>query len=126
MKRNKEKKAGLDAACSWDDADTQDALYPKRLFSVPDISYPDPKTAYQGFMDERSVMERIEYRENKAMEYIRNDVRRGQILGALVSLGSLATAGFCAWIGALWIIVLGTILPGLSTLFYWLLRRFGD
>ncbi|MCY4243880.1 MAG: hypothetical protein OXU31_00995 [Gammaproteobacteria bacterium] len=60
MKRNKEKKAGLDAACSWDDADTQDALYPKRLFSVPDISYPDPKTAYQGFMDERSVMERIE------------------------------------------------------------------
>ncbi|MDD9800105.1 MAG: DUF2335 domain-containing protein [Gammaproteobacteria bacterium] len=65
-------------------------------------------------------------RENKAMEYIRNDVRRGQILGALVSLGSLATAGFCAWIGAPWIIVLGTILPGLSTLFYWLLRRFGD
>jgi len=65
-------------------------------------------------------------RENKTMEYVRNDVRRGQILGALVSLGSLATAGFCAWIGAPWIIVVGTILPGLSTFFYWLLRRFTD
>lgn len=65
-------------------------------------------------------------RENKTMEYVRNDVRRGQILGVLVSLGSLATAGFCAWIGAPWIVVLGTILPGLSTVFYWLLRRFAD
>lgn len=62
MKRNKEKKAGLDAVRSWDDtdADAQDTLYPKRLFSVPDIFYPDPQTAYRGFMDERSVMERIE------------------------------------------------------------------
>lgn len=65
-------------------------------------------------------------RENKTLEYVRNDVRRGQILGALVSLGSLAAAVFCAWIGASWIIVLGTILPGFSTLFYWLLRRFAD
>lgn len=60
MKKNKEKKADLDAVFSWDDADTQDALYPKRLFSVPDIFYPDPQTAYRGFMDERSVMERVE------------------------------------------------------------------
>jgi len=61
MKKNKEKKAGLDAVCSWDDTDdAQDILYPKRLFSVPDVFYPDPQTAYRDFMDERSVMERIE------------------------------------------------------------------
>lgn len=63
---------------------------------------------------------------NKTLEYIRQDNRRKQTFGLLISLASLATAGFCAWIGAPWIVVLGTILPGLSTVFYWLLRRFAD
>lgn len=60
----------------------------------------------------------------KTLEYIRRDNRRKQTFGLLISLAALATAGFCAWIGAPWIIVLGTILPGLSSVFYLLLDRY--
>lgn len=67
--------------------------------------------------------EQEHHNRDKILEYIRQDNRRKQTFGLLISLASLATAGFCAWIGESWIIVLGTIVPVLSPVFHRLLDR---
>lgn len=63
------------------------------------------------------------HNRDKILEYIRQDNHRKQTFGLLISLASLATAGFCAWIGESWIIVLGTIVPVLSPVFHRLIDR---
>ena len=64
-------------------------------------------------------------KEEKVVEYVQRDMRRRQWLGAVVNVCSLATAAFCAWIGAYWVAV-GAIFPTLTTIFLWLYRRFGE